>query len=171
MAAASTSLTHLAVAKFICLPTFTTLSSSINVKDSWKAIKDSLTLRLYSQLLIGQKDFQIEKCRWDSIRTCRWMSNVARFCQTEMTKIAFYFTVGWWFVLTVYICLPTLAKMISSISFWKFHFRVNYLSCKSVNGMKFYITAFERTAKIRKIAVYHFFITFLIPELRQFNGA
>ena len=38
--------------------------------------------------------------------------------------------------------------------------------------MKFFIAAFERLAKIRKIVVYHYhFISLLFPELQQYKGA
>ena len=33
----------------------------------------------------------------------------------------------------------------------------------------FFIPEFERAAKIRKIAVYRFLISFLVPELKRFN--
>ena len=35
--------------------------------------------------------------------------------------------------------------------------------------MKFFIAAFERAAKIKKIALYCFLISFLVPELQQFK--
>ena len=39
------------------------------------------------------------------------------------------------------------------------------LTTESTNKMFFFIPEFERTAKIRKIAVYRFLISFLVPEL------
>ena len=34
-----------------------------------------------------------------------------------------------------------------------------------MNDMNLFIAVFERTAKVRKIAVYHFLISFLVSEL------
>ena len=39
------------------------------------------------------------------------------------------------------------------------------IALTSANEMFFFIAEFERAAKIRKIAVYRFLISFLVPEL------
>ena len=46
-----------------------------------------------------------------------------------------------------------------------------YIINQSANGMKMFIALYECPDKVRKVAVYRFFISFLVPELLRFKDS